>query len=213
MVIRPTALAAASCLLLMAGCDEGYTPPAGTPATPATAAAGVPSASSVSTAERTRISLGAIPFSVEVPQGWGVQAGVTNRIVLHGKAPSGEVDVLLGTGPNIKAEDMPMLIKASAKPSSDPHVKNEVAVRDNLTLVKTIAPQLAPGAVANPDPELVPMGWTVQVIVSDGKVDYSAYDLTFVGLSQAMFDKDEAFFQKIIDSLKYESAATRPAMP
>jgi hypothetical protein len=123
--------------------------------------------------------------------------------------------VLLGNGPVIKAESLPLLVKQSttaATASADRH-KNTIVQRDGLTIITRIAPQLAPGASPSPDPELVPMGWGVQVIVSGTTPDLRSYELTYVGLSQAMFDKDEAFLQKIIDSLRYEPASTRPPVP
>jgi hypothetical protein len=219
MALRSLALAASACLVLTVGCDDPA-PPAATPstATPASqpaAAANTSGAQGVATVDgpRERLVLGAIPFSIEVPKGWSLMPGVTGRMVLHGRAPSGELDVLLGMGPNIKGDALPMMLKQSAKASNDPHVKSEVTQRDGLTLVQNIAPQTPPNTPAASDPELVPMGWSVQAIVSDGKLDYSVYELTFLGLSQAMFDKDEAFLRQLISTLRYDGAATQPATP
>lgn len=215
MAIRSTALAALCCLILSAGCDDSYTPPPGSSGstTAATEPAATVTTAAADSGPRERIALGKIPFTIEAPKGWRVQPGVTQEIVLHGRAPSGEVDVLLGAGTNVKADALPMLVKQSARGSNDRHIKNEVVQRANLTIVKSIAPQLAPGSTASPDPELVPMGWTVQVIVSGTGTDLPSYQLTFLGLSQAMFDKDEAFLQQVMDSLRYDPAATVPAAP
>lgn len=218
MVSRLIAYTACSCVIVLAGCDESYSPPASANPSSAPAAAAPAANSGASTGAaadlnaRQRIALTRIPFSVEAPSGWVIQPSGPNQIVLHGRAPSGEVDVLLGTGPIIKADALPLLLKESAKPSADPHVKNEVVQRNNMAIIKTVAPQVAPGAVAPADPDLVPIGWTTQFIVQDG-LDYRSYDMTFVGLSQAMFDKDEAFLQQMMDSVRYEAAATRPAVP
>lgn len=219
MAFRSLALAASACLFLAAGCDDPA-PPAGSSSTAAptsqpaaSSGTGADQGAAVANAPRERLALGAIPFSIEVPKGWTLMPGVTGRTVLHGRAPSGELDVLLGMGPSIKGDALPMMLKQSAKPSNDSHVKNEVTQRDGLTLVQSIAPQTAPNTPASNDPELVPMGWSVQAIVSDGKLDYSVYELTFLGLSQAMFDKDEAFLRQIINTLKYDGAATQPARP
>jgi hypothetical protein len=216
MAFRLTFLAAMCWLTFAVGCDETYTPPAGsTPANGATTTATSTNAATGAAEDgaRERIALGAIPFTIEVPRGWLVQPGVTNKIVLHGRTPSGEIDVLLGNGPIVKAAALPLLVRESAKSTNDKHVKSEVVQREKITIIKTIAPQLAPGAVPSPDPELVPMGWTVQVIVSDDKADLHSYELTFVGLSQGMFDKDELFLQRIMDSLRYEPAGLLPVAP
>jgi hypothetical protein len=159
------------------------------------------------------MSLGAIPLSMEVPSGWLLRPGVTGRIVLHGPTPSGEVDVLLGTGPSIKGEALPLMVKESAKPSTDRYVKNEVTQRDGMTIIQRIAPQTPPGTLPGSDPNLVPIGWTAQCIVTDGKLDYSVYELTILGLSQAMFDRDQQFLQELLDTLKHEAPATQPATP
>ena len=215
MVPRLTFIAAMCWLTFSVGCDETYTPPAGSTSGTAASTATAPStAAPPADGARERIALGAIPFTIEVPTGWLVQPGVTNTaMVLHGRTTSGEIDVLLGNGPVVKAAELPLLVKATTRSTNDKHVRSEVVQRDKLTIIKAVAPQLAPGATPSPDPELVPMGWTVQVIVSDGKPDLQSYELTFVGLSQAMFDKDELFLQRIMDSLRYEPAGTLPAAP
>ena len=215
MALRLTLLAAICSMTFAVGCDETYTPPPGaTSSTPGTISTTAPSASAtMDEGSRERLPLGVIPFSLEVPKGWLMQSGAAGKIILHGKTPTGEVDVLLGVGPSVKAAELPLLVKESRKTSLDTHVKNGVVERDKMTIITTIAPQLAPGAAPSPDPELVPMGWTAQVIVSDATPDLQSYELTFVGLSQAMFDKDEAFLRRIMDSLRYEPAAPRPAAP
>lgn len=211
------ACVAAMSTLFLAGCDEGYTPPAssGSTTTAPAAKSDTAAAPAVDDTKRERISLSSIPFTIEVPAGWSVQSGVANKFVLHGKAPSSEVEILVGPGPTIKPAAVPMLVKSSTTQSTDRHTKTEVVQRGDLTIIKTIARQLAPGAVAPSDPELIPIGWTVQIIRSDAKADLTSkielptYELQFVGLSQATFDKDEAFLQKIMESVQYDpSAAT-----
>lgn len=210
-LLRPSVLAAVSCVLLAVGCDEPAAPPT-PPASPATSPAGTGSPAATSAAAtKSRISLGAIPLSIEAPAGWDLKPGVTGKIVLRGRSPSGELDVLLGTGPSIKGDALPLMLKESAKPSNDRHVKTEITQRDGMTLIQSYAPQLPPGTTPSSDPELVPMGWSVQCIVSDGKLDYSVYELTIMGLSQGMFDRDEKFIRDMIDTLRFEGSTTQPA--
>ena len=220
MALRFTVLAASSCLMLAGGCEE---PAAQTPM-PTTAAATTSPAveagvaatlgdPAVAKSPRKRLSLQTIPLSIEVPVSWDVQPGVTGRPVLRGKTPNGEVDVLLGAGPSVRAESLPLMLKQSATSSNDPRVKNEVTQRDGMAIIQRISPQTAPGVAASTAPELIPIGWNVQCIITDAKTDYSVYELNILGLSQAMFDQDQGFLRELIESIRLDTAATRPAVP
>lgn len=210
---------AAACVAMASlGCDEPMpmgTTPATAPSTVADAAANP----SPATAPRERIALGVIPLTIEVPKGWLLKPGDTGKIVLHGRLTSGAVDVLLGTGISIKNDALELMVKESTKPTTDRRQKVEVVKRDGMTIVQTIAPQLPPNMPPPSDPELVPMGWSVQCIVSDGSaIDLPVYELTFLGLSQAMFERDEAWLRQMVSTIRHEaaanpSAATQPAVP
>ena len=229
------------------GCDPAPTPPPD--AGPTTASTTEPladpaaaddtarrarRAADLDAQKRERIALIAIPFTIEAPKSWLVQASAGNKIVLHGMTPSGELDVLLFKGPTLTRAARDALLKQTsmtAPPTTNAattsaaasnsstiassagiapiEVRREVSAHDGIDIIKRVEVQSAPVG----DPELVAIQWNMTCIVPGTGVDFDVYELSVIGLSKAMFDHDERFIQSILDTLRLDSASTKPAVP
>lgn len=186
-------------LLATFGCDERAEVELTEPAQPVNAATQSADQQTPPTTGPTQpIPLGVIPFRAEVPQLWGIQSSLGNRIVLHGTLETGEVDVLLSTQPALNPETFKNLIAGMKQPTTQPGgASTRVLERDGMTIVET---------VERPMEGLVK--YTVRYFVTGPSLDYSVYEASIGDLTQEMFEKDGETIRTVLLGLKYDPTAT-----
>jgi hypothetical protein len=194
----------------LAGCDDRSTPlpdPAPQPTKPPGPSR--PTTQQLNDGPRQRVSLIPIPATIEVPASWKVET-IGTGAVLRGPTPSDEVAIRLSAAEQLKSDQIKILIDV-LREAGEKDKANQIAFRvtdpaPNVKMVERIYRESLQGL-----PELV--RWRVNLI-APSSLYYQRYELSFTSLSREVYEKDESFLRRIVDSLQYDTAALSvPPLP
>jgi hypothetical protein len=204
-------------LLVMGACDEAPAPPpppapaAPDDAPPAATTPARPTTQQLLAAPRTRVPLGTLPLSAEVPEGWQVRTSGPLTL-LEGPAPSGHAEIQLAHRPNLRRAGMEaMLAQATKDPGRDAGRTVEVRRLGAATVLerRTVGRELADAQTGTSD---VAYNWTITVFVPQGAATPAAddvvevHELNVMGLTRAQYETDAPLLRPIVDSLRLEQA-------
>jgi hypothetical protein len=172
-------------------------------------------ASTASLSNRQKqIPLIAIPFSVDAPESWEqtVDAGV---MLLKGRSPSGEVEIMLKTRPSVKPDTLEKELDVVRKAgTADPNRVLRLEEKGVFKRLEQIEIESALG-VAAPTDQAAPAGavrfyrWVYYFYVQKpAAIDVDVYEMNILGITEEHYKKDEQFIRAIINSARYEPSAT-----
>jgi hypothetical protein len=228
--------AAAACVLaalVLTACeDRSSVPPAAleqakkaseTPKGPA-----VPTTQELQSGPRHRLALIPLPLTMEVPAGWGklsdnnpagIKVTSVGLNIIQGYTPSGPVQIQLTARPVVKEDALQRIVDAGKKEMKDKPqqiVKFDLRPMDGVKLLErqSVGPARPFVQYDTNGQEHQSMessfNWSISVLVPNEGA-YQDYQLSFIDLTKSHYDKEAAFLNNIIGSLRYAGDVTAEA--
>jgi len=216
----PLIVAAAIALCVLPGCDDvPQTAPTTGPVvvsqpSPAGAMSNIPSPS-----KSKRVPLIEIPFTVEVPENWDhtVDTGV---MLLKGRTPSGEVEIMLKTRRSVKPDTLEKELDVVRKAgTTDPNRVLRLEEKGTFKRLEQIEIESSQGVDVVQDPAIGPSAarfyrWIYYFYVQNpASIDFNVYEMNILGITEEHYKKDEQFIRSIINSATYEPSAVDTSIP
>jgi hypothetical protein len=207
---------------LAGGCDDAPAPPQPAAQTPAasegaTTAPARPTTQQLLSGPKTRLILGTLPLSAEVPEGWTIRTAGP-LVLLEGPTPSGQGEVQLAHRPSLKREQFEALLGGARKDQEQARGTGKtIDVRPLGTA--TILERRSVGRPLPADAEAeagagaagdAAYNWTITVFVPQGGKPDDAVDvheLNIMGLTVSQYETDGPLLRPIVESLRLESAS------
>jgi len=188
--------------LISIGCDDRPTPPP-EPAAPTSVPAPV-----ITTGP---LSLGLLPFTVDVPSNWKVnrygENPLTARSMLEGPLPDGEAHLMLGLRENVSGGILKLMVERARKDSAEIiKAGGDVRVRE-IGAVQIIERRRMPNPASQPAD--TPVDWRVTLFVPSG-VGYEQYEIKVIDLPVTTLSNNQAMIESIFSSLKHDDAPLPP---
>jgi hypothetical protein len=185
------------CLAVPAGCDRPQPPRSATAPSP-------PSSQPAPDSARKTIQLGIYPLTADVPKTWEIlnTASVT---FLQGPSPNGDLEGMailqISNPPSVTGLVADKIVgDAQALREKPEHGTLQVEVRTD-GLVRIIDKR----SVADPADGKEPfVSWSLDVLVSGAQERIVLYHLNFVALARHVYEKDRAFLESIVSTVRYD---------
>jgi hypothetical protein len=220
-------------VIAMAGCDDRTAvPPAAveqakkaseTPKGPA-----LPTTQELTTGPRKRLALIPLPLTIEAPVGWGklgdnnpagIKVTSAGLNIIQGYTPSGPVQIQLTARPVVKEDALQRIVEAGKKEMAEKPAQIVKFELRPLGGVKVLERQSV--GPARPFVQYDINGqehqsmessfnWSISVLVPNEGA-YQDFQLSFIDLTKSHYDKESAFLNSIMNTLRYAGDTTPEA--
>jgi hypothetical protein len=183
----------------------------------------IPTTQELTTGPRSTVVLGPLPMTMNVPTSWRV-AVISGATLLQGWTPGGtEVAIQLNSRTTMKKEALDYAVRSAKKEQAE---KPQAVLKFDVRPLGTSGAQIMErqGVGEARDYEIKdptgktqvtreqPFKWTLSILAPHGDA-YQVYELNFIGLTKAQYDKDKDFLQSLLDSLTLGSTAPATTAP
>lgn len=185
------------------GCKKSPSPPPAGPEATQSAQTGpsLPTTQDLLSGPFDQINLRPLPLKAQVPRSWGIETlGDADITLLHGPGPAGtQLHIQLGVLMSMNAQRMNGILQAAQHDAqNDPSIIHcNVRQQGDMQILDVL--RLLPAAT---QPKDQPIDWKITYFVQSG-LDYDAYVLSIIGITQNQYDQSKALLNKIINSVTY----------
>jgi hypothetical protein len=193
------------------GCEEAPRPPdlSHQETDEAHRAPARPTTQELVSGERRKFPLTGIPITLSAPPSWAIRnLGGDGITVLEGPAPHGDAQIQFSAGGTGLVSELKLhaLLQVAEKESTQPSTPGKITSirREGSTVAIERLQPLALGPDGSGGDAGTIMRWRVQLYVPRDAEKFEMYELKFLDLPLAQYEKDEAFLRGIIESARHE---------